>query len=93
MPGRSLITLAARWAGAGRFGLPIAAALNGMREPHQQNLRASLGLPRPLHTGDLCATISVIGWGRYWAAARRIDDLAMPHEVVVRHLNQILSLK
>ena len=36
-----------------------------------------------MHPRDLCATITTIKWGRYWAAARFINKLALPDEGIV----------
>ena len=33
--------------------------------------------PKPLHPRDLCATITAIGWERYWAATRPIRILGL----------------
>jgi len=33
--------------------------------------------PRALHPRDLCATITTVGWGRYWAAMRPISILGL----------------
>jgi hypothetical protein len=33
--------------------------------------------PKPLHSSDFFATVSAIGWERYWAAVRPIINLRL----------------